>query len=201
MKSIFALLALTVFAVAQSVEPIPTDKAELVARRLVVALGAPADAPFASVVDPAKASGLKAGAGGLIFVPETKLTAEAVASVGKEPVALGQLWLRGASITVGDMAPAAAKLRNVEIVDGEQKRSVQMYFVSVAKTDAGALELSFFAKEKEPLVKVRLAKTDADANGIPVGLTGHKEGENTGVLVMTIFGSYKADVSVIKPAE
>ncbi len=201
MKAFFALLVLTAFAAGKSVEPISADKAELIARRLVLALGTPADAPFASVVDPAKASGLKAGHGGLIFVPETNLTAETVASAGKEPVALGQLWMLKVSITPGDVAPAAAKLRNIEVAAGELKRSVQMYFVTVAKNDTGALELSFFAKEKEALVKVLLAKTDAVANEIPVGLTGRQEGEYTGVLVMTIFGSYKADVSAIVTAE
>lgn len=201
MKTLFALFALTAFATAESIEPIPADKAEMVARALVQALGAPVDVPFTSVVDAKKAAGLRAGAGGLIFVPETKLTLAAVAAAGKEPLALGQLWMRGASPTVGDAAPAVVKLRTVEMGEGEEKRSAQVYFVSIAKNDAGTLELSFFAKEKEALVKVRLAKTDADENGTPVALTGHKEGEDTGVLVMTIFGSYKADVPVIKAAE
>ncbi len=201
MKTLFALFALTTFAVAEGIEPIPADKAEMVSRALVQALGAPADVPFTSVVDPKKASGMRAGAGGLIFVPEAKLTLEAVAAAGKEPLALGQLWMRGASPSVGDAAPAAAKLRTIEMGEGEEKRRAQVYFVSLARNDAGTLELSFFAKEKEALVKARLAKTDADENGTPVALTGRKEGENTGVLVMTVFGSYKADVPVIKAAE
>ena len=83
MKTLFALFTLTAFAVAEGIEPIPADKAEIVSRALVQALGAPADVPFTSVVDPKKASGMRAGAGGLIFVPETKLTLEAVAAVGK----------------------------------------------------------------------------------------------------------------------
>lgn len=36
---------------------------------------------------------------------------------------------------------------------------------------------------------------------MPVTLDGHKEGENTGVLVVTVFGAYKADVTVTKPRE
>jgi len=39
------------------------------------------------------------------------------------------------------------------------------------------------------------------ATSIPIALDGHKESENTGVLVITVFGSYKADVRVTKPRE
>jgi hypothetical protein len=41
--------------------------------------------------------------------------------------------------------------------------------------------------------------TDAAANGVPIALDGHKEGENSGVLVVTIFGSYNAAITVTKP--
>jgi hypothetical protein len=36
---------------------------------------------------------------------------------------------------------------------------------------------------------------------VPIALDGRKEGENSGVLVVTIFGSYKADITVTKPRE
>ena len=183
MKTLFALFALTAFAVAEGIEPIPADKAEMISRALVQALGAPADVPFTSVVDPKKASGIRAGAGGLIFVPETKLTLEAVAAVGKEPLALGQLWMRGASPSVGDAAPAVAKLRTIEMGEGEEKRSAQVYFVSLAKNDAGTLELSFFAKEKEAeiLKAAEIKASDivksAEATSVQLKVQALKESE------------------------
>ena len=44
-------------------------------------------------------------------------------------------------------------------------------------------------------------KTNAPTNAVPIAIEGRYEGENTGVLSITVFGNYKADITVTKPRE
>jgi hypothetical protein len=201
MKTIIALLALTVFATAQDIEPVPAEKIAGIADKLTAVLGSPKDAPFATETDKDKAAGLHAGKAGLLVMPEKKLTAEGLAAVSKEPVAIGQLWMHQVVPAVQNAAPTNDKLRSFTISEGDKDARVDLYYLGATKSETGALELSLFAKDKTPLVKVPLVKTDAAANTTPVALAAHKEGENTGVLVITLFGSYKADVTITKPQE
>jgi hypothetical protein len=151
--------------------------------------------------DAEKPAAIKAsGETGLLALPDKKLTPESVAAAGKEIVALGHLWMRNVVPAVNNSAPDSAKLRTVAVADGDKEVKVEVYYLGVTKSDGGELSLGVYAKDKEPLVKVPLVKTDATASQTPIALDGHKEGENTGVLVITVFGSYKADVTV-KPRE
>jgi len=118
---------------------------------------------------------------------------------GKPVSGAAQLWMRNVVPSVNNAAPDPAKLRTLTFRDGDNEAKVEVYFVGISKNDGGALELGLCAKDKEPLVKVPLVKTDAAANGVSIALDGHKEGENSGVLVVTIFSSYNADITVTKP--
>jgi hypothetical protein len=170
MKLIALLSLITTFAVAQEIQQMPADQIAKIPRRAVEQLGSPSDAPFAADAD-----------------------------AGKSVSGAVQLWMRNVLPSVKNAAPDPAKLRMVTFRDGDNEAKVEVYFVGISKTDGGALELGLCAKDKEPLVKVPLVKTDAAANGVPIALDGHKEGENSGVLVVTIFGSYNAAITVTKP--
>ena len=201
-KLLPALLLLTSFAAAQNIEPVSTEKADQIARLVTDALGSPSDAPFAVDPDVTKPMGIKAdGETGLVAVPDKKLTVEVLAAAGKDITPVGHVWMRNVVPVVNNGAPDPANLRTVGVSDGDKEVKVEVYYLGVAKTDAGALELGLYAKGKEPLVKVPFVKTDAAASPTPIALDGRKEGENRGVLVITIFGSYKADVTVTKPRE
>lgn len=202
MKYLPVLLLLATCAIAEEIQPMPAEQAGKIARKVAAALGAPADAPFAVDGDADKSAGIKAsGETGLLAIPDRKLTAESVANAGKVVSALGQLWMRNVVPAVSNAAASPAQLRTVTVRDGDQEAKVEVYFLGITKNDAGTLELGLYAKDKEPLVKVPLVKTDAPASAAPIALDGHKEGESTGVLVVTVFGSYKADVTVTKPRE
>ena len=202
MKLIAALALVTTFAVAEEIQQMPPEQLAKIARKAVEQLGSPSDAPFAVDADAGKAAGIKAGGDtGLLAIPDRKLTAEAVAGAGNPVTGAAQLWMRNVVPAVNSSAPDPAKLRTVTFRDGDNEAKVEMYFVGISKADGGALELALYGKDKEPLVKVPLVKTDAAATGVPIALDGHKEGENSGVLVVTIFGSYKADITVTKPRE
>lgn len=201
-KLLPAVLALTSFTFAQNIEQVPAEQANKIARLVTNALGTPSDAPFAVDPDVANPAGIKAsGETGLLALPDRKLTPEVLAAAGKDITALGHLWMRNIVPSVNGGAPDPAKLRTVGVSDSDKEVKVEVYYLGVAKTDAGVLELGLYSKTKEPLVKVPLVKTDAAASSKPIALDGHKEGENSGVLVITVFGSYKADVTVTKPRE
>ena len=201
-KFIPALLLLATSAFAQEIQQVPADQAGKIARKVTAALGSPGDAPFAVDADVSKPSGIKAsGDAGLLAIPDRKLTPENVAGAGKDITAVGQLWMRNVAPSVNNAAPDPAKLRVVKVSDIDKEVNVEVYYLGIIRTDAGAIELGLYAKDKQPLVKAPLVKTDAPANTTPIALDGHKEGENTGVLVITVFGSYKADVTVTKPRE
>ena len=202
MKFLPVLLLIASCAVAQEIQQMPAEQVGKIARKVAAALGSPTDVPFAVDGDADKSVGIKgSGETGLLAIPDRKLTAETVASAGKSVSPLAQLWMRNVVPSVDNTSADPAKLRTVTVRDGDQEAKVEVYFLGITKTDAGALELGLYAKDKEALVKVPLVKTDAAASMTPILLDGHKEGENSGVLVVTVFGSYKADVVVTKPRE
>ena len=205
MKLLPVLAVITTFATvatAEEIQQVSAEQAGKIARIVTQALGSPGDAPFAVDADLEKPAGIKgSGETGLLAIPDRKVTVETVANAGKTVSALGQLWMRNVVPAVNSAAPEAAKLRTVSVGDGDKTAKVEVYFLGISKTDAGVLELGLYAKDKEPLVRVPLVKTDAAASAVPIALDGHKEGENAGVLVVTLFGSYKADVTVTKPRE
>ncbi len=202
MKLLFSLVLFATCAFAVEIQQVPAEQAVKIARKVCEALGTPSDAPFSVEANAEKAVGIRAtGDTGLLAIPDRKLTVEALANAGKEPLAIGQLWMRNVVPAVNDVSADPALLRTVNVRDGEHEAKVETYFLGVSKTETGALELGLYAKEKAPLVKVPLVKTDASTSAVPLALDGHKEGENTGLLVVTILGSYKADVTVTKPRE
>ena len=201
-KFIPALLVIATSVFAQEIQQVPAEQAGKIARKVTAALGSPSDAPFAVEPDLEKPAGIKAsGETGLLALPDKKLKPESLAAAGKEVTPLGHLWMRNIVLAVNNSAPDPAKLRTVGVADGEKEVKVDVYYLSVTKGDADALDLGLYGKGKEPLVKVPLVKTDAAASSTPIALDGHKEGGNTGVLVITVFGSHKADVTVTKPRE
>jgi hypothetical protein len=201
MKFIVPFLALTILLRAQEVEPVPAEHTAGIAAKLLEVLGKPADAPLATEVDADKAVAIKAGKAGMLAMPDKKLSPATLDGAGKDPVAVGQLWMHLVVPQVDKTAPDPDKLRTLTVGDGEKEAKVELYYLAVTKTEAGALELSLFAKDKTPLVKVPLAKTDAAATATPIALDGHKDTDTTGLLVISLFGSYKADLTVTKPRE
>jgi hypothetical protein len=202
MKTIFALLALSIArTIAADIEPIEQDAAGKIARKILAEYGSPADAPFPGELDTQKVAGIKGGEAGLIVIPDKKLTAELLSAVTEKPTPIGQLWMHKVVPSINGTAAAASKLRTVKIGGDEGSKSVEVYYLTVSKNTTGALELALTAVEKEPLVKVALVKTDAASSSAPMAVNAHKEGENSGILVLSVFGSYKADIQITKATE
>ncbi len=202
MKLLPVLVLITTFAVAQEIQQVSSEQAGKIARKVTEALGSPADAPFIVNGDAEKSVAIKGGGDiGLLAIPDRKFTTAILTDAGTAVSPLGQLWMRNVVPAVSGAAPDPAKLRTVIVHDREQDAKVEAYFLGLSKSAGGTLELGLYAKDKEPLVKVPLVKTDAAESAVPILLDGHKDGETTAVLVISVFGSYKADITVTKPRE
>ena len=201
MKRFIPLIALTTFAIAQDPESIPLEKAQEVARKITAQFGAPADAPLAVEVDADKVSGVKAGKAGLIAIADKSLTTETLEKAGAEAKGIGQLWMHKVAPAVDGQAADRSKLRPVEFGEDGDKKKAEVYFLGITKGDDGALTLGLYTKDKAPLARVPLVKTNAAATSEPLAVTGRKEDDETGMLVVSVFGSYKADIAVKKARE
>jgi hypothetical protein len=88
------------------------------------------------------------------------------------------------------------------VADGEKDLQVQLYFVGVAKNSEGKLDLIVFAKDKDPVVRVPLAKSaTTTTQELPIEISGRKDDDHTGTLSLRVLGQYAADLTVKRPAE
>ena len=202
MKTIFTILAVTIATTfAVEIQPIEQDAAAKIARLILSQYGAPTDAPFVNELDTEKVAGIKGGEAGLIVIPDKKLTPELLAAVTDKPTAIGQLWMHKVVPAINGVAADSAKLRTVKVAGDDGSKSVEVYYLSVSKSAAGTLDLALTSAGKESLLKVPLVKTDATASAVPVAVAARKDGENGGVLALSVFGNYKADISITKAGE
>ena len=200
MKLLAPLLVIGACAVAQEIQQVPSYVAAKIAQRVTASLGSPADAPFAVDPDLKKPGGVMASWETiLVALPDRKLTPDTLAAAGKEVVAVGHLWMHQVVPFVNGAATAPEKLRSFMIAGEGREQKVEGYYLGFAKSDAGVLELSVYGKDQAPLIKVPLVKTGGALSAVPIHLDGRKAGEHTGVLIITIFGNFKAEVTVIGP--
>ncbi|MEO6739089.1 MAG: hypothetical protein ABIP20_02490 [Chthoniobacteraceae bacterium] len=200
MKLVSSLLLIGAFAIAQEIQQIPAYVAAKIAQRVTASLGSPADAPFPVDPDLTKPGGVMSSWDTvLIALPDRKLTPDTLAAAGREVVAVGHLWMHHVVPFVNGAATAPEKLRSFAMPENGREKKVEAYFLGVAKSDAGVLELSVYGKDRAPLIQVPVVKTDGAASAVPIHLDGRKAGERTGTLIITLFGAYRAEVTVIGP--
>lgn len=201
MKCALALILMSFTARAIfAQEAVPLEDAQKAARKVTEI--AVSDPPFKMEVDVDQSSAIKADKGGLLIVPDKQLTAEKLATSGAAIVPIGQLWSLRVSLAANGKAIGPDKLRKVSVTDGDKQRELGLYFLGAGKNERGELELIVFGKEKEPLVRVPLAKTDsASAQKLPVSLTGRKDTEDSGTLTLHLVDKYTVDLPVVRNAE
>ncbi|MEW6304538.1 MAG: hypothetical protein AB1705_13755 [Verrucomicrobiota bacterium] len=196
LKSILPLLAataLTLAAVAQ--ETVDIEDARKGARLLTEKLGEVSDAPFKIEADLDKPSGLRANEVRILVIPDKKLTAEAIAKAGDKPLPVAQLWmLRVSPVTDGKATPND-KLRLLTITADGQEHQVNLHYLGIQKAGKD-LQLVVFAKDKEPLLKLPLEKSDGTQSW-PIEISGRKE-EDRGILTLNLLGKYRAELTLTR---
>lgn len=199
MKNMITLAALAAFTPALfAQDAINLEEAQKAARKLSSSASGITDAPFTVEADLEKPQGIKAEGVGLIVLPDRKLTVELLAAANSAITPLGQLWTLKLAVASNGKPAAADKLRHLTITDGEKDREVSLYFLGATKTDAGALELVVYAKDKEPLLRVPIKKRVAGKQEFPIEVSGVKNDDHTGTLSLRIFGEYDAQLLLMR---
>ncbi len=136
---------------------------------------------------------------GLLILPETKLTAAVIEAAGKQPIPLGQLWLRKLTPMCDGSPVDTSRLQLVSVRhDGEAMR-VPLCVLGARKTEAGALELVVYSKGKEPLVRVPLKKVER-TQSLPIELAVERESDS-GRLTFHFAGKYEGSIQVTELPE
>jgi hypothetical protein len=150
--------------------------------------------PIATDVDLKRPVVLRDGEYGGMFLPEAKLTAEAITKAGDKVIPIGQLWLHKLTPIQDGQGIASERLRMAKVTgaDGTEVQ-VPQCTLGMRRNGAGSLELVLYGKSTEPLLAV------------PVSAAGEKAGQgivleavrddNGGQLTVTLFGKYKAKLS------
>lgn len=198
-STVFSVVFISILScTAAAQENIPLEKAQKAARMVNDAAGSIGDAAVAVDADREHPFAIKGSGVAMMIIPDKALTAEKLAGAGEAITAVGQLWTADALVAVSGRAPAKDKLRFFTIKDGEEERKVQLYLVGVSKDADGKLELSVFGAEKEPLIRVPVDKVVANSHPMPIELSGRKNDEDSGILTLSMFGQYKADILLVK---
>ena len=191
-------LALTRFATAQ--ESVPLEEAQNAARKVNAALPTLSNAPLSIDADLEKPHVLKGGGGGVMVIPDKKLTVDALTNAGPAITPVGQLWMLKVGIAHDGKTTPADRLRSVTITDGDKDREVQIYLLGARKNEQGTLELVIYAKDSQPLMTAALTSNTTGAQSLPLEITGRKNGEDSATLGIHLFGRYHTDLLLMKPA-
>jgi hypothetical protein len=186
--------------VARAQEPVPRETALKIALALAQDLKDLCGTPIPTDPDIKRPIGLyHEGHGGLLF-PECKLSADTFAKVGKDTVAVGQMWLyKLAPMTDTSVVPLD-KLRVVHVKTDEREADAVCCALGARKNADGALELLVYGKDKEPVLRVPLkaisGQQDKPENPIDVSA---EVGGASGQITVKFVGKYQATFSVTEP--
>lgn len=195
MKQILAaLLIVTTCHYASSQEQLPRREALKYAFLVSTDLKTLQSTPITTDVDLKQPVALRDGDYGAMILPEAKLTADAIAEAGEQIVPVGQLWLHKLTPMRGGSGIPAYQLRLVKIVGEEESGEAVQCALGVKNNGADGLELLVFGKEKSPLLKVPLKKTERTQQ-LPIALQAEREDES-GRLTLNLLGRYEASFRV-----
>jgi len=175
-------------------EQLPREQALKYAFAVSVNLEQLQGTPIATDVDLKRPVVLRDGEYGGMFLPEAKLTAEAIGKAGDKVVSIGQLWLHKLTPMRDGQGIASEKLRMAKVT-GEDGTEVQVpqCALGMCRNAAGSLELLLYGKGTEPVLAVPVSAAGGKAEqGIVLEA---ERGDNGGQLTVTFFGKYKAKLS------
>jgi hypothetical protein len=198
MKSVaivIGLLASSLFCQAQ--DRLPREEALKYAFAACTDLKQLQNTPIATDPDVKLPVVCREGEYGAMVLPETKLSAENLAKVGKEVKSIGQLWLHKlAPLTEGTVVKES-QLRVVSVNSPEGSLSVPLCALGICRNADGKLELQVFGKEKTPVLRAPVKEIQATQE-YPVELAAERR-DDGGLLTVRILGKYEANFMVTDP--
>jgi hypothetical protein len=202
-RSVLTLLlsavASVIAAAAQAQEILPREEAMKIG--MIATLQAPPsmNTPIEVDADLKRPLAGRDGDYGVLILPETKLTAGVIEAAGKQPIPLGQLWMRRLTPMVDGSPVDASRLQVVSIQHEGETHRVPLCLLGARRTDAGALELVVYSKGREPLVRAPLQKTERKQS-LPIEITAERESDS-GRLTLHFAGRYSATLTVTELAD
>ena len=132
---------------------------------------------------------------GALVLPETRLSADTLAKVGKEPVAIAQLWCQKI-LPLRDGQPLNPDdLRLITAGPANAPKTVACFVMAIQKNADGKLQLLMLGKDKKPLLTLPISET-ADAPGEdPIDISAVVQDE-TAIATVKILGKYQASFTV-----
>lgn len=190
-KYLAILLVLGGIQVATSQEQLSRAEALKVAFAVSLDLPQLQGTPIPTDVDLKRPIALRDGDYGGLFLPEAKLTAQAIANAGEQPQAVGQLWLHKLTPMRDGQPIYSDRLRMARVdFDGDTVR-VPQCTVGVRR-NGGKLELVLLGKTTEPLVVATLKEINGSASE-PFRFEAERD-YSGGTATLTLFGKYRAEM-------
>jgi hypothetical protein len=188
------VLVLAGFSMAQGQEALPRDEALKAAFQLCRDLPKMLGTPIPTDPDVKRPVGVRADNRGLMVLPESKLSLDAVAKAGQDAAPLGQLWLLKVVPIVAGQPATADKLKMLTVSGDKETLSVALCALGVRKGADGRPELLVYGKDKEPLLHVALTPI-SDKQENPIEVSAERQGDGA-LLTLKILGRYSGSLAV-----
>ncbi len=194
MKKTIVLFALAgALQLAGAQEQLPREEALKYAFAVSLDLAQLQGTPIPTDVDVKRPLAVRDGEYGGLFLPEAKLSAQAISGAAEKIVPIGQLWLHGLTPVRDSQGIDSGKLRMAKVtVEGSEARVPQLT-LGVRKSSGGKLELLVLGKTAEPVVVAPLESIEGKSQE-PITLEAERD-YNGATATVVLFGKYKAQLS------
>jgi len=189
-----ATLFLAGFSAAQAQEALPREEALKAAFQLCRQLPKMLETPIPTDPDVKRPVGVYTENRGLMILPESKLSLNAVTNAGAKATPIGQLWmLRVVPVVAGQLA-STDQLRMVDVNIDQEDVTAVLCALAVRKGADGKPELLIYGNDKKPLLQAALSDiSEKQENAIEV--SAERQGD-TGTVTLKILGKYTANFAV-----
>lgn len=162
--------------------------------------------PFRLELAPERASGLKAGEAGALFLPDQRILqtpgrrqakdGEAKSRKAERGAAqpVGQLWLARLVPLQGELALSADALRRVKVTEDGRERDLVTFTLGIERVRKSGLQLALHGRDGAVVLRVPL--TAEKAKGGATTLTARKLADDRGLLELRLQGRYRAEIPV-----
>ena len=193
-RTLITALMLTGFLTVQAQEKLPREEALKYAFFLSADLPEMLKTPIPTDPDVKRPVAMRDGDHGGLVLPETKLNADTFTRVGKEPVAVGQLWLVKLAPMKDGQAVSTAKLRTVHVHAGDHESDAVCCALAVRKDGDRGLELLVYGKDKEPLIRLPLESISGPQDN-PIEFSCEKK-DNSALVTLKLVGKYAGTLRI-----
>lgn len=181
-------------------ERVPREESLRAAFALCLNLREMVNTPIPTDPDVKRPQSIRGGERGALVLPETRLSAETFAKLGKETKAVGQLWLRKlAPLRSDGQTLPPSSLRTVRVKVDDKELDVVCCALGARRNPDGQMELLVYGSGLEPLLRVPLSAVSTSAED-PIEMSAEREG-NIARIKLTFAARHEATLTVGQPED